>query len=147
MVIILSCIVIVISCTNNAGSRATAIAPRDTTITPKNAYTLLTLDSITVANFIATEQIVNEDAINIINFCSHRNYQYAWFDEEGLTEQGEAFWNLHQENVEAMKDSASSSKLLHSYMTRFIDVVKPEVKNDTLALIELLLTTHSFIVP
>ena len=32
-------------------------------------------------------------------------------------------------------------------MTRFIDVVKPEVKNDTLALIELLLTTHSFIVP
>ena len=57
----------------------------------KNAYTLLTLDSITVANFIATEQIVNEDAINIINFYNHRNYQYAWFDEEGLIEQGEAF--------------------------------------------------------
>ena len=91
LVITLSCIVIVISCTNNAGSRATAIAPRDTTITPKNAYTLLTLDSITVANFIVTEQIVNEDAINIINFYNHRNYQYAWFDEEGLTEQGEAF--------------------------------------------------------
>ena len=91
LVITLSCIVIVISCTNNAGSRAIAITPRDTTITPKNAYTLLTLDSITVANFIATEQIVNEDAVNNINYYNHRNYQYAWFDEEGLTEQSEVF--------------------------------------------------------
>ena len=91
LVITFSCIVIVISCTNNAGSRAIAITPRDTTITPKNAYTLLTLDSITVANFSAKEQIVNEDAINIVNFYNHRNYQYAWFDHEALTEQREAF--------------------------------------------------------
>ena len=32
-------------------------------------------------------------------------------------------------------------------MTRFMDVVKPEEKNDTLALSELLLTTHFFVVP
>ena len=91
LVLILLCIVIVISCTNNAGSRVIAITPRDTTITPKNAHTLLTLNSIRVANFIVTEQIVNEDAINILNSYNHRNYQYAWFDEKGLAEQGEAF--------------------------------------------------------
>ena len=139
-----SCIIIVISCTNNAGSRAIAIIPRDTTITPKTAYTLLTLDSITVANFIVTEQIVNEEAVNIVNFYNHRNYQYAWFDEEGLSEQGEAFWNLHQSNLEELKDTTASGKMLHRYMTGLLEVAGPAFHNDTLALIEMLLTTHFF---
>ncbi|MCY7423063.1 MAG: L,D-transpeptidase family protein [Chitinophagaceae bacterium] len=139
-----SFVILVISCSNNAGSRSVALMPRDTTITEQNAFTLLTLDSSAVANFISAEGIVNDEAVNIVNFYNHRNYQYAWFNEDGLTEQGEAFWNLHQANAEELKDSASSSKMLHRYMTNFLEPARPEVKNDTLALIELLLTKHFF---
>ncbi len=140
----ISFIILVISCSNKAGSSSVAIIPRDTTITIANAYTLLTLDSTSVANFLFKEGLVNDEAINIVNFYNHRNFQYAWFDEEGLTEQGEAFWNLHESNSEELKDTTPSSLMLHSYMTGLPESTGPSIKSDTLALVELLLTKHFF---
>lgn len=139
-----SFIILVISCSNKAGSSSIAIIPRDTTITKVNAYTLLTLDSSSVANFLFKEGLVNDEAVNIVNFYNHRNFQYAWFDEEGLTEQGEAFWNLHESNAEELKDTTPSSLMLHRYMTGLPETTGPSIQSDTLALIELLLTKHFF---
>ena len=41
------------------------------------------------------KKIADSIADRIRSFYNTRNYQYAWFSSDGLTEQARAFWNLH----------------------------------------------------
>ncbi len=103
-----------ISC---SGKNNAAVVPvtRDTTILPHMAYTSLNLDSLEVENYLLSDAKDKDITMRIRNFYNHRNYQYAWFDEEGLTEQGEAFWNLHQMQIEE-SDTSLSARRLHQNM-------------------------------
>jgi hypothetical protein len=57
--------------------------PRNTAITEVNSFTDLNVDSISVERFM--EVVVKDDIIahHIRNFYNSRNYQFAWFNEDG----------------------------------------------------------------
>ncbi len=85
--------IILVSCNGGATQKSLPVIARDTAIQPQSAFTLLLLDSNAFANFL--DKQVSDDSIKnkITGFYNARNYQYAWFTEDGLSEAGEAFWN------------------------------------------------------
>ncbi len=133
-----------LSCSNNKGNSAVKIIPRDSTITPQNAYTNLRLDSNTIESYISHNVPDAGNAISIKNFYNGRNYQFAWFDEYGLTEQGEAFWNLHEANASEASDSSRSSRDLHAYMKKIVEEDTLSLTETQLQNVELNLTLHFF---
>lgn len=84
------------------------LLPRDLSITKVNAYSDLFLDSTAVEGFIAEQKLNDTVSTGIRNFYNTRNYQYAWFASDGLTEQALAFRNLY----DYTKDSGTTHKKL-----------------------------------
>jgi murein L,D-transpeptidase YcbB/YkuD len=92
------------------------ISARDVSITRANAYNDLFLDSSAVAQFIAQKKLPDSIARRMTSFYNARNYQYAWFASNGLTEQARGFWNLHDyattyENEKALADKALQKRM------------------------------------
>ncbi len=73
------------------------VTDRDTTITVKNAFTLLKLDSQLLARYLDIAIITDTSRLLIRNFYNSRNYQYAWFNEDGLTEHAIMLWNRYKD--------------------------------------------------
>lgn len=71
------------------------ISSRNYSITSANSYSDLFVDSMVVENFIIEKQLADSLARRIRSFYNARNYQFAWFGSDGLTEQARGFWNLH----------------------------------------------------
>jgi Uncharacterized protein conserved in bacteria len=99
-------------CTNNAGnqeeSRGIKAVSRNYSINADNAYNDLFLDSARMERFIREQQLNDTIAGMMRNFYNARNFQYAWFDSKGLTEQALAFRNLY----DYTKDSGTKRKNL-----------------------------------
>src|SRR5688500_19505905 len=57
---------------------------RDITITSANSYSDLFLDSVALENYIAKQKVNDSSARGLRNFYNVRNYQFAWFNSEGL---------------------------------------------------------------
>ena len=67
---------------------------RDQSITPQNSYSDLFLDSAALDAFIKGGSIAEADPKTLRQFYNGRNFQYAWFTTDGLTEQAYGLWNL-----------------------------------------------------
>lgn len=89
-------------------SKEKDLLPRDISITKANAYSDLFLDSMAVEGFIAEQKLNDTASTGMRNFYNARNYQYAWFASDGLTEQALAFRNLY----DYTKDSGTTRKTL-----------------------------------
>ena len=94
---------------------------RDETITESNAYSDLFLDSTSLENYIEKEKLNDSSARAIRNFYLVRNYQYAWFTSNGMTEQGRGLWNLRPQ------DSAT-------FNNKFKEHMDSVVQNDSLTI-------------
>jgi murein L,D-transpeptidase YcbB/YkuD len=88
----------------HADSSSYAAYARDLSITEANAYSDLFLDSNAVESFIQKEKLNDSSATSLRNFYRVRNYQYAWFTSDGLTEQARGLWGLYASG----KDSSSN---------------------------------------
>lgn len=97
-----------------------ALIPRDTTITNENAFSKLSLDSLRLEEFILQAAVSDSAARFLRNFYNNRNYHFAWFSEEGLTEPALTFWNLHSQFVDYSRDSTFVNKQLNRQMTLLI---------------------------
>jgi L,D-transpeptidase YcbB len=141
--VIIPAAIIIASCSNE-NQAAVPQVRLDTTIIPAVAFTLLNLDSTVVEHFIVTEAKDKSIVKGIRNFYNSRNYQYAWFDEQGLTEQGEAFWNLHEAQGEEDSDTSLSAKRLHNNMQLLLNEDTVSFAGENLERIELDITLHFF---
>jgi murein L,D-transpeptidase YcbB/YkuD len=92
------------------------ISKRDISITRANAYNDLFLDSITIAAYLQKNQVADTMARRVISFYNARNFQFAWFSTNGLTEQARGFWNLLDYTINHMKDSSLRDKALQKRM-------------------------------
>lgn len=147
-VIALVCLLFgVASCTQTQKqSSAFVEIERDTTITEANAFTNLFLDSAQVTQFIDENRLEDSVSLLLRNFYNSRNYQLAWFTEDGVAEQTQAFYNLHLEYINEFKDSSLMFPVqLQAEIEQllFQDTVITETSL-TLADIELQLTQHFF---
>ena len=88
---------------DSANAQVDYVSTRDMSITPENAYSDIFLDSSALENFISREKVAEAEAKEIRSFYNSRNYQYAWFSSEGLTEQGRNFWNIYDSNIDTVK--------------------------------------------
>lgn len=79
---------------------------RDLTITPANAFTQLFLDSVQLARYIEEGELNDSLTHLLYNFYNSRNYQLAWFTEDGVAEQTQAFYTLYQQYITDIQDSS-----------------------------------------
>jgi len=98
------------------GKAAKTISSRDLSINSSNSYSDLFLDSMTMENFISQKKVADSIANRIRSFYNTRNYQFAWFTSEGLTEEARGFWNLHDYATTYDKDSSLKDKALQKQM-------------------------------
>ena len=94
---------------------------KDESITEANAYSDLFLDSAAVDSFIVNQHLTDTAANKIRNFYRVRNYQFAWFNTQGLTEQGRGLWNLYSRSTD------TANKKMQTHMDSL-------VQNDSLSI-------------
>ena len=96
------------------------ISKRDYSITRANAYSTLFLDSTAVEKFRSDKKVTPRIARRIRSFYNTRNYQFAWFSGDGLTEQALAFWNLHDYVTTYDNDTSLRDKALQKRMDALV---------------------------
>ena len=120
------------------------ISKREESITPSNSYSDLFLDSSALRNFVTKNKIADSIARRLESFYNTRNYQFAWFSSNGLTEQARGFWNLHDYVTTYEADSSLKDKKLQKKMDRLIAEEELSVSDSNKDFIntELTLTRH-----
>ncbi|MCE3283560.1 MAG: L,D-transpeptidase family protein, partial [Chitinophagaceae bacterium] len=140
------------ACQNNNGDGDNTsegkrnISKRDYSITKANSYSDLFFDSSAMENYITQNKLADTTARRVRSFYNTRNYQFAWFTSNGLTEQARGFWNLHDYVVTYGKDSTLKDKDLQKKMEAMVMQEKLSVSaGDKSMLNTELKLTHHFI--
>ncbi len=147
---------ILISCNNDDSKKSSSektekdkkVTKRDLSITPANAYNNIFFDSMVLVNYFAENNVNDTLVRRMTSFYNARNYQFAWFTGNGLTEQARGFWNLHNYQTSYGKDTLLKNKSLQKRMDNYVEEaegfnVSPKDKN--IVNTELLLTQHFII--
>lgn len=114
LLVLIAAVLCFAACSDEAGqasgtaSTNNDLTPRNFTITKANSYSDLFLDSMAMEAFIVEQKLNDTLGTGMRNFYNARNYQYAWFASDGLTEQALAFRNLY----DYTKDSGTTRKSL-----------------------------------
>ncbi|WP_439504476.1 L,D-transpeptidase family protein [Sediminibacterium sp.] len=118
---------------------------RDSSITLTTSYNPLFLDSASLQQFIAENNWVKEFEQQFVDFYTDRNYEYAWFDSTGLSEQAHHFYNLQNDYITRLEDSALFNKqfrdLYAVYSNKPAKAIKP---NKEVLFTELMFTGQFF---
>jgi L,D-transpeptidase YcbB len=120
------------------------VTKRDLSITASNAYNNLFLDSLDLEKYLAKNDINDTISRRMRSFYNARNYQYAWFAGDGLTEQARGFWNMHNYHTTYGEDSLLKDKTLKKNMDRLIaeEGLSVSTSNNTIRDTEFKLTEH-----
>ena len=120
------------------------VTKRDFSITSANAYNDIFLDSVAMEKFIVDTKQNDSIIRRMRSFYNARNYQYAWFASDGLTEQARGFWNLQSYYTTINKDTAANFKVLTGLMDRLetVEKLKVSTSDKNILSAEFLLTAH-----
>ena len=120
------------------------VSSRDYSITHVNSYNDLFIDSQSVENIMADKKMTDTLANRIRSFYNVRNYQFAWFSGDGLTEQALGFWNLYNRYLASNDDTTLNNKGLKKAMNKLVanDSLLPNPKNKTILNTEVMLTAQ-----
>ena len=120
------------------------VTKRDFSITAANAYNDIFLDSLAMEKFIVDTKQGDSITRRMRSFYNARNYQYAWFASDGLTEQARGFWNLQSYYTTIKKDTTKIFKTLTGSMDRLetVENLKVSAADKNILNTEFLLTTH-----
>jgi len=120
------------------------VSKRDYSINRANSYSNLFLDSNTVEKYIAEKKLSDSVGRRIRSFYNTRNYQFAWFSSDGLTEQALGFWNLHDYVTTYNNDTTLRDKALQRRMDNLIaeENLSVSASNKSFINIEIQLTQH-----
>jgi murein L,D-transpeptidase YcbB/YkuD len=133
-----------ITACNNSSGKQNLPVKRDTTITKTSAYSSLNLDSTLLEKYISNNELESSMAEKMRDFYKNRNYHFAWFSPDGLTEQARTFYNLHNTYIKADEDTSHYDRQLDSTMEKLMNddsfILPPQEVTQT----ELHLTEHFF---
>jgi murein L,D-transpeptidase YcbB/YkuD len=121
------------------------LTKRDLSITPANAYNDIFFDSMALVNYLAENKVDDSLVRRMTSFYNARNYQFAWFTSNGLTEQARGFWNMHNYQTTYGKDSSLKNKTLQKRMDSYVEEAEGfnvSAKDKNIMNTELLLTQH-----
>ncbi len=142
-------LVIIISCNSNKEDavkqeKERKVSKRDLSINASNAYNDLFFDSAVLVKFLSDNKINDTLARRMTSFYNSRNYQFAWFSSNGLTEQARGFWNMHNYQVTYGKDSLLNDKDLQKRMDAYVEAeeLRASASEKNIISTELKLTQH-----
>ena len=139
---------------NNSGSSSSddgdkpeaekKVTKRDYGITAAIAYNNLFFDSSKLEAFIQSQNLDEKLTRRMRSFYNARNYQYAWFSPDGLTEQARGFWNMHSYHTTYTNDTTLNDKKLKSTMDGLIaeEAIAVSPSDQNMLNTELKLTEH-----
>lgn len=149
--IVLTATLGVLSCQSSSEKEKTVkeekpVTKVDVTIDTTNAFNSLFIDSFVVKDILHQLELGDTLTNRIRSFYNSRNYQYAWFSEEGLPEHTISFWNLLKNYLNYSKDSAVYDSWVTEKMEKLITAGNVRPKNDSLYQnLEVLLTKYFYI--
>jgi L,D-transpeptidase YcbB len=136
---------IFIACNSYSGKpeEEKRITKRDYSINATNAYNDIFIDSINLENFIAEKKLPDSISRRMRSFYNARNYQFAWFSSDGLTEQALGFWNLQNYAIYT-GDTSQKDKMLQRKMDNMIadSNFSVNARDKSMINTELMLTLH-----
>ncbi len=88
------------------------ITARATYINASNAYNNLFFDSASLEKYLVDVQPGDSLIRRMRSFYNARNYQYAWFGPDGLTEQAKGFYNLYNYKTDKSDSLLYNKKLM-----------------------------------
>ncbi len=91
---------------------------RDTSINKLTSFNNLFIDSARLDAFLREHPGYADFESQFHSFYKHRNYEYAWFDTSGLTEQAYHFYNLQNDYIVQFKDSSLNNRTLEDLFTK-----------------------------
>ncbi len=120
------------------------VSKRDLSITSSNSYSDVFMDSMQLMKYLEENKVDDGVWRRMISFYNSRNYQFAWFNSTGLTEQGRGFWNLHQYSTTYGVDTSIKDRPLQKLMEDLIAEETLSVSADSKQFLytELKLTDH-----
>lgn len=126
----------------NNGNKRDAIQP-DTSVTLENAFNRLFLDSSKLQSFLNKHPEYAFYQQQFFDFYKLRNYEYAWFDTSGISEQANNFMNLINTMIIETNDSSLYNKKL---ATLYVSFVRDSTKHEEVSPLqtELYLTGQFF---
>lgn len=124
-----ACAAIIVAC-NQSTSHKFKVEKRDTTIKQTNSFSDIFFDSTALETFINQEHVSDTLADQLRSFYNGRNYQFAWFFQNGLSEPARNFWNTQNDFIAYSGDSS----LYNSYLQRVVD--SAATKNDSISLVD-----------
>lgn len=117
----------------------TSQVTRDESISAANAYSGLFLDSNAVERFIQDQKVPDSTAAQLRNFYRVRNYGYAWFATDGITEQARALWSLYADDKDSSHKAHKSLRIRMDSLLQN-DSLVVTTSDSTYALTEMSLT-------
>lgn len=106
---------------NGDETKEIAVSPRNTAINAGNAYNNLFLDTSAVEKFISQQKLDETIANRLRSFYNARNFEYAWFDSNGLNEQAYGFRSLYDYSVDTSESNKSLEYRLNALMNGDVD--------------------------
>ena len=130
--------------TGESSKKNKKLSSRNYGINRSNSYSDLFFDSAAVEKIIGEKKIPDSIAWRIRSFYNTRNYQFAWFSSDGLTEQARGFWNLHNNYTSSTNDTTLTNKSLKKRMDKLIseENLSPSSTNKTYINTEVELTSQ-----
>lgn len=119
---------------------------RDSIINSKSPFNNLFLDSSYLENFILQQDSFKKYQSEYFDFYSQRNFEFAWFDADGLTEQAHNFYHLQNDLITKLADSALYNPKLQQLYNRLLDNIDTNklVKDSLIKKTELSMTGQFF---
>lgn len=132
------------SCGWNNASEKEVI--RDSSITITTSYNPLFLDSTGMHHFFETNDWVKPYSKQIADFYTDRNFEFAWFDSTGLSEQAHHFFNLQNDYISRLSDSSLFNQQFQNLYTAYANkTARQIVANREVVNTELLFTAQFFV--
>ncbi|MEO9211478.1 MAG: L,D-transpeptidase family protein [Ginsengibacter sp.] len=125
---------------NSDSLKKEKITPRDFSVTKANSYNDLFIDSSEVQNYIQKNTLPDSIAMRMISFYNGRNYEYAWFSSNGLTEQTKAFSSLLNLSGDTSSQQEKLKETIRDLMAS--DDISISTSNKKIQGIELMLTEN-----
>src|SRR5438105_11937927 len=105
---------------NNKNNKSDTIQV-DRSVTVSNAFNDLFLDSARLQKFLDNhpEYIIYQS--QYFDFYKQRNYEYAWFDTSGISEEASNFMNLLNTTIIESNDSSLYNRKLIALYSSFVN--------------------------
>ncbi|MDR0792286.1 MAG: L,D-transpeptidase family protein [Chitinophagaceae bacterium] len=116
----------------------------DTTITEQTSYNNLFLDSAELSRFLGNNPSFAQYRDQYQDFYKQRNYEFAWFDSLGLSEQAGGLINLLNSGIARFNDSSLYNQDAYNLYNKYKNPEQKKALTDEIINAELLFTGEFF---